>query len=268
MKRYRLHRLEGILITVVIAIVVGCSAMTTEISPGKDGTPDPAARIETQAILAALGNRNAGLKNFKGIGTVRIWQEGRLKIDERIAWVGSDPGRINIAVLIGGHPAVKLASDGKWFYYYEAGKGEPTYKKYAASNASLKRIISIAIQTDDVLSLLAGRVPIRDHHRAILHKLETEPGYALVLKKRWWGTIQKIYLDESKTQARKIEFFSRTGNLIYRVRFDAVQTVNSYLIPGRLNITNGKDVQFELDIKRYLADVDVTSSMFVLNPPQ
>ncbi len=269
MKCYQLHLLGGISIAVAVALVVGCSAMTTGTSPGKEGPPPvSAARIEAQAILSALNRRNAGLKNFKGIGKVRIWQDGKLKIDERIAWVGSDPGKINITVLIGGHPAVKMASDGKWFYYYEAGKGGPIYKKYAASNASLKRLISIAVQTDDVLNLLAGRVPIRDHHRARLDKLANEPGYALVLKKRWWGTIQKIYLDESKTRAQQIEFFSRAGNLIYRARFDALRTVNHYLVPGRLNISNDEDVRFELDIKRYLADVDVTSSMFVLNPPQ
>ena len=160
-----------------------------------------------------------------------------------------------------------MASDGKWFYYYEAGKEAPIYKKYAASNTSLKRLISIAIQTDDVLDLLTGRVPIREHHSLMLQKLENEPGYALVLKKRWWGVIQKIYLNESKTRARKIEFFNRGGTLIYRAWFDTVQTINSYLVPGRLKITNDKDVQFELSINKYLADVEVTSAMFVLNPP-
>lgn len=267
MKTNHLKKLDVVLITAVLVFLVGCGSIRVAFPPDKEEPPDLAVRAEAQAILSTLGSRNAQLKNFKGVGTVRVWQEGKLKIDERIAWVGSDPGKINIAVLIGGHPAVKMASDGKWFYYYEAGKGGPVYKKYRASNASLKRLISIAIQTDDVLNLLAGRVPIRDHHSVMLQKLENEPGYALVLKKRWWGVIQKIFLNESKTRAQKIEFFNRSGTLIYRARFDTVQTINSYLVPSRLNITNDKEVQFELDINRYLADVEVTSSMFVLKPP-
>ena len=267
MKTIHPKQFDGVLITALVFFLVGCGSMRVAFPPDKEEPPDLATRVETQAILSTLGSRNANLKNFKGIGTVRVWQEGKLKIDERIAWVGSDPGKINIAVLIGGHPTVKMASDGKWFYYYEVGKKEPIYKRYAASNASLKRLISIAIQTDDVLDLLAGRVPIREHHSVMLQKLENEPGYALVLKKRWWGVIQKIYLNESKTRARKIEFFNRSGTLIYRVRFETVQRINTYLVPGRLNITNDKDVQFELDINKYLADVEVTASMFVLKPP-
>ena len=172
-------------------------------------------------------------------------------------------------MLIGGYPAIKLANDGKWFYYYEVGDGEPIYKKFAASNASLKRFISISIQTDDVLSLLAGRVPIREHHSAILEQQEAKPGYyVLVLKKRWWGVRQKIYLDQSKMHAQQVEFYNRSGSLIYRARFDEMQSVKGYRVPDRLSITNGTDVNFELDVNTFWADVAVTPSMFVLNPPK
>ena len=118
-----------------------------------------------------------------------------------------------------------------------------------------------------MLSLLAGRVPIRDHHSAVLEQQEAKPGYVLVLKKRWWGVTEKIYLDQSKTHAQQVEFYNRSGSLIYRARFDEMQRIKEYLVPARLSITNGIDADFELDVNGFWADVAVTPSMFVLNPP-
>ena len=258
------------LMAVVILLVFfsGCSSITTGLSREKQEPPDAAARAEVQAVLSTLSSYNAGLNSFKGKGKIKVWQDGRLKIKEKVYWIGSETSKIRIVLLIGGYPAVKMANDGKWFYYYEVGDGEPIYKKIAASNASLKRIISISIQTDDVLSLLAGRVPIREHHSAILERQEATPGYVLILKKRWWGVRQKIYLDQSKMHAQQVEFYNRSGSLIYRARFDEMQSVKGYRVPGRLSITNGTDVNFELDVNTFWADVPVTPSMFVLNPPK
>jgi hypothetical protein len=110
-------------------------------------------------------------------------------------------------------------------------------------------------------------VPIREHDSVILEKQEAKQGYVLVLKKRWWGVVEKIYVDETKTRTRQVEFYSRSGQLIYRARFDEMQMVKGYLVPARLSITNGDDADFALNVNRYWADVEVTASMFVLNPP-
>ena len=256
-----------ILLTIAFAFLGGCSSITAGLSGDKQEPPDAAARAEAQAVLSTLSSQNANLHNFKGRGKIKVWQKGRLKFKEKVYWIGSETTKISIVVLIGGYPAVKMACDGKWFYYYEVGEGQPIYKKYAASNADLKRIISISIQPGDVLNLLAGRVPIREHHSALLEEQEAQPGYVLVLKKRWWGVTEKIYLDETKTRAHQVEFYNRSGSLIYRARFNEMQTIKGYLVPARLSITNGEDADFELDVNRFWADIDVTASMFVLNPP-
>ena len=256
-----------LLLTILLVFLAGCSSLATGRSQDQPKPPDAAARAQAQAVLSTISNQNAKLNNFKGIGKIRVWQKGRLRIDERVAWIGSEDTKINIVVLIGGYPAVKMASDGKWFYYYEIGKGDPIYKKMAASNANLKRIISISIQTGDVLNLLAGRVPIRKHDSAILERQKAKQGYVLVLKKRWWGVAEKIYVDETRTRARQVDFYSRSGSLIYRARFDEMQMIDGYLVPARLSITNEDDADFELDVHRYWTDVEVTSSMFVLTPP-
>jgi hypothetical protein len=255
-------------VMILLVFFAGCSGLSTGLSREKQQPPDAAAKAEARAVLASLNSRNAGLDNFKGKGKIKVWQKGRLKFKETVYWVGSETSKISIVILIGGYPAVKMACDGNWFYYYEVGQGKPIYKKIAASDASLKHIISIPIQTDDVLSLIAGRVPLREYDRAILAHQDAQPGYVLVLEKRWWGVTEKIYLDQTKTQPQQVEFYSRFGSLIYRARFDQMQTINGYQVPARLSLTNGTDADFELEVNAYWTDVAVTPSMFVLQPPE
>ena len=246
---------------------VNCSSFSAGLSRETAESPGAVASVEAQAVLAELSQRNVLLKSVKGLGKIKVWQNGQPKIDERVAWVGSGRNKLSIVLMISGYPAIRMASDGKWFYYYEIGEGNPIYKKIPATEASLMRIISIPIQPADILDLIAGRVPLREHHTVILHKQDTGQGYVLVLKRRWWGVAEKIYMDENKMRVRLIEYYNRTGTLIYRAGFNEMQMVSGFQVPARLSISNGKDADFQLDLNRYYIDVPVTDSMFVLNPP-
>ncbi len=258
---------HAVLTAALILFLAACSSLTASRSKEKAESPDLAATAEARIVLSKLRSHNANLTNFKGRGKIKVWQKGKLKINERIVWIASERTKLSIVLLIGGYPAVKMASDGNWFYYYEAAQGNPIYKKIAASNANLKRVISVSIETADISNLLAGRVPIREYHSAVLEEQPAEQGYILVLKKRWWGVRQKIFIDKSKAQAQQVEFYNRSGALIYRARFDEMQVIDGYQVPARLRIASGKDAAVELDIKNFWADVAVNSSMFVLKPP-
>jgi hypothetical protein len=259
--------LRLLLIIGLLFYCVSCSSFFAGITRETNETAEAAASVEAQAVLADLSRQNALLNSFKGLGKIKVWQNGQLKIDERVAWVGSERNKLSIVLMISGYPAVKMASDGKWFYYYELGEGKPIYKRIPATEASLKHIISISIQTGDILDLIAGRVPLRDHDSAILQRQDAGQGYVLILKRWWRGVIEKIYLEENKTQVRLIEYYNRSGSLIYRARFDEMQMVNGYRVPARLSLSNGDGTDFQLDVYRYYTDVPVTASMFVLHPP-
>jgi len=258
------NRQRMILVFVVAVFFAGCSSFSRK-------TPDSeryAAVVAAQAVISTLSNQNITLKNFKGLGTIKVRQKGQLKIDERIAWIGSETVRLSIVVLISGHAAVRMATDGKWLYYYEARQGQPFYRKIRATDASLKPLIAIPIKTSDIINFLAGRVPLREHDLALLNRQDSGIGYVLALKRRWGGVTEKILLDENKSQVHQIEFYNRSGSLIYRVRFDEMQTVKGYQVPARLSISNDEGADFQLVVDRYWADVDVSPSMFVLNPPE
>ncbi len=262
MKITRYH-LRPVMIIVLTVLLSGCSSLSR-----KAVEPENLATMaEARRVLLALSRKNEELTNFKGIGKIKIWQNGKKRIEEKIAWTGSEKAKLSIAVLIAGLPAVKLASDGKWFYYYEVRQGEPIYKKTRATDATLQRIVSIPIKPSDIIQLLAGRTPLREHDSVLLHQPSSGTGYVLTLKKRWWGIVEKVFLGEDKAQVHQIEFFNRSGALIYRARFDEMQIIKEYQVPSRLSISNDEGEDFQLEIQRYLADVPVSPSMFVLNPP-
>jgi hypothetical protein len=47
-----------------------------------------------------------------------------------------------------------------------------------------------------------------------------------------------------------------------------MQSIDGYQVPASLSITNGDDLELQIVVNRYWADVDVSPTMFVLNPPE
>ncbi|MFC1577985.1 hypothetical protein ACFL36_03130 [Thermodesulfobacteriota bacterium] len=248
----------------VAVLFAGCGSLSRQ----PEDPLEMAAKAEAQGVISLLSNQNHELKNFKGIGKITVRQNQATRIDERIAWVASETAKLNIVVLVSGHPAIKMASDGEWFYYYEVREGKPLYKKIPASDNNLKRVTAIPIKTSDIIHLLAGRVPLRAHHSAQIERPASGKGFVLVLKKRWWGVIEKIFLDETKARVQQIEFYNRSGSLIYRAGFDEMQLIGGYQVPASLSISNGDDLDLQLVVNRFWANVGVSPSMFVLNPPE
>jgi hypothetical protein len=96
--------------------------------PSKELEITPAAKTtEIRNLLSTLQTKNDTLKNFKGIGKIKVWQNGIIKVDQRLAWIGEKPVKLSIAVWVSGYPAIKLATDGKWLYYLET-HGQDTEK--------------------------------------------------------------------------------------------------------------------------------------------
>ncbi len=253
-----------VLILSVLAALAGCASL----APQPEDALEAEARAGARAVIAMLNSQNRELMHYKGIGNLKIRQNQIIILDERIAWVASETAKLTLVILVSGHPAIKMATDGKWFYYYEARKGKPVYKRIQASDSNLKRVTAMPIKTSDIIDLLAGRVPLRGHHSARLESSDAGRGYVLVLKRRWWGVAEKIFLDESKTSVRQIEFYNRFGALVYRAKFDAMQTIGGYRVPASLGLTNGDTLDLQLVVTRYWPDVMVSPSMFVLEPPE
>jgi hypothetical protein len=226
-----------------------------------------ADQVEALNLLSSLGTKNHDLKTFKGIGKIKLWRNDKLEFNARVFWAGMDPESLLFVVYFSGFPARKISTNGKWLYYIDLTSEHFAFKKIRSTNANLDQLVSIPIRSRDVVSLLSGRIPIHEYTSAGLIKNKLKKGYILVLKKKWRGIIEKIYLDENKSDILRIEIFKSDGSLKYRVVFKTMQHIKGYHVPLKLVISNDDGTGFMLDIERYMADAAVSPSMFVLSPP-
>ena len=172
---------------------------------------------------------------------------------------------IRIAILnISGRPVLSLANDGQWFYFL-SHTNNSFYKK-RSSYSNLKKTIQIPIKPVEIVSLLAGRIPLYEYHAANIIRNKNQ-GYVIVLKKSG-NVIQKIYLNEDKKNIQKVELFDANEKLLYFVVIDSSQKINKYHVPLRLTVSNDSGNRFRIDVHKYWADVSVIPSMFVLTPQQ
>ena len=232
-----------------------------EITPATQAT-------EIRNLLATLQTQNDTLNTFKGLGKIQLWQNGNIQVDQRVAWIGEKPVKLSIAVWISGYPAVKLATDGQWLYYLEIQGQETVFRKISARDPNLKQVISISVTASDIITLLSGSIPIREFNVVNVIEEKAGDGYILVLKERWWGIRQKIYVDSSRSQVHQIDLFDRFGELMYRAEIENRQAISGYQVPFWLRITNNKGADFQLTVDRYWANINPPTAAFILAPPE
>jgi len=217
-------------------------------------------------IIQDLQSKNRDIKTFKGTGRINYSVKERGTVSANIAWVAGEPNKLLI-VLRGliGEPLARIATDGKWLYFVSHADGR-FYKKRSDS-AGMENFISIPLKSEDLIMLLSGRVPVTDFDSASLVDQNTGPG-VIILKKRWIGVVEKIYLNESRKDAVKVELFNSMGEIIYSASFDGENKINEYRFPSRLFVSNERGDYFTLDLERCWTDIPLSSSIFVLNPPE
>jgi len=260
------HALTVLTMLMTAAVLSGCAILSESLGPQLAAEDTSPSAVEARLVLERLGKTNAALKNFKGVGRLTIRKDGKVQMDERLAWVGSDPLKLSVVLFAAGFPAVRMAGDGEWFYFQDGESPDAPVKKVRSSDPDFKRLLSIPIQASDILELMRGRIPIREHRSARLQPLASGNGYALLLMKTW-GVHQKIFLDETQSVVRQTEVYDSSGNMLFQANFLEMQLVDGYKVPLRLAVSNDEKVVVQLVVERYWADVPVTPSMFVLGSP-
>ena len=250
---------------VAVVLLISCAAFR----PARELEITPADKADAvRDLLSFLKIKNDTLRNFKGIGNIRLSQKGRFYLDQRVAWIGERPLKLSIAVLVSGYPAIKLATDGEWLYYLETRGAESEFKKIRASDPSLKTIISIPISSSNVVLLLAGGIPMPEFDSVAVVQEEAPHGFVLVLKEKWWGIRQKIFFDMDQSRVYRIDAFDRSGALMYRAEIERIQSVDGFEVPFRLKLSAADGNDFELDIERCWVNIELPPAAFVLVPPE
>ncbi len=245
-----------------LALVLSACSAVNRLPPNERST----AQLEAQAVLQQLALTNASLSSFKGLGRIKLWDTDRPPLSERVAWIASAPEKLGIVVLAAGRPVVRVAADGQFIYMVDLRDPVGSYVKARTSDASLERLIRMPITVTDIIAILAGRTPIRDHSHAFLQKDRQTEQWLLVIE-HWWHVVEKIYLSADRKDVRRMEVFGAGGKVLYRVEFEEMQNVLGYRVPRRLGLSDDAGNGVQLDIEQFLTDVPVTSSMFILPPP-
>jgi hypothetical protein len=272
---------------VILFVCIFFFSACTLISPSISKTSkDVLAPSEAVAMVSILKRQNHKLTTFKGLGRIVFFRSGGKEVATRIAWVASVPDKLRITLSsVSGQPIISAASDGRWLYLISHAKGD--FFKKRATSSNMKHFFSISIKSQDIVNILAGRVPFEKYDSAILIEdgslnrssgegfdmvrasspLGNDHGDILILKGKWDNVLEKIYLNR-KHVVQKIEMFNSTGALLYRVEFYRMKQINAYLVPSRLKVSNDDGQGFRLDLDRYWADARVSPSVFILTPPK
>ena len=259
---------RAILLSVLAVVLLGgCSSLTGVMDSEPAIPEDPAAAAEALSVIAKLQQANGTLKTFKGVGRLTVRHEGKVQVDERMAWVGAPPLKLSVVLFAASFPALRMAGDGEWLYYQDGQEPGAPVKRMRASDPDFKRILSIPIQASDIIALMCGKMPLKEHNRATIQPLASGKGYALLLMDGR-SVRQKIFFDETKSETRQTEVYDSWGRLVFQANFLEMQVVSGYRVPSRLVVSRGKDATVQVLVEKYWANVPVTPEMFVLAAPQ
>jgi len=268
------------LMIITVQISQGCS-----LRHSKKDTVKPVVGetlFEADKLIDRIEKKNADITTFKGVGKIKFRSRGKLQIS-RSLWAGIKPHKFRIEILNPARqPGVSIASDGKWLYLLSHREGQ-LYKERAAKSktesADLSKFISTPVTIDDIIILLSGGAPLRPYHKAFLKPDPSGKGYVIVLKKRWGGVIEKIYLDEKKADVHQVEVYNLNG-LVYRASLyknghknghKNRQSVDGFMLPPShkkvIAITNGDGLALQIDVDKYWVNIPVSTAMFDLSPP-
>ncbi len=250
------------ILIILIYIQTGCANFTKK----TDGFPKRKTPGENaESLVKKLESVNQTLVASKGIGRMDTVHSGRQQ-HLRIAWISTVPEKLRVAVLgVDGRPLITVSADGTWFYFLDHTTGE--FHKSSPDGYRLKTALRLPLGVRNLALILAGRIPQFDYDRTEVSAGRTTGETVLVLKK-WWNVIGKVYIRKSPPAILRIESYRQTGEVRYIADIKETQRVKEYIVPRVLTINSSAASSFALDIDRYWANEPATPATFILHPPE
>ncbi|MBW1899202.1 MAG: hypothetical protein JRI61_09095 [Deltaproteobacteria bacterium] len=248
-----------------LVFVSSCTGIHNKLFESSKEKSEPFLQGKAFSIISAIQKRNNSILTFKGLGKIDLNNNGE-SLKARAAWIGSYPNQLRFEILgIGGHPLLSFSFDNDQQFFIS--HTDKTFYHRQDTDADLEDLIAMPIKLNDIMKLLTGRIPVYEHFDFEVIEDTSGSGWILVLKSEWTGVCEKLYLDEKKTKIYKIELFGFTGGLTYRAVFDGGMTIEGMEVPSKLILTDGDGASVTLRIDRYLKNIPVSSSVFILEPP-
>jgi outer membrane biogenesis lipoprotein LolB len=222
----------------------------------------PAGGIGGRQLVTQLAETNHGLAAVKGIGSFTLWTQGSSH-SARVAWIAAAPSRIRLHVFgLLGQGQLSLAADGRHITYHSLSDGR--FYSRSADDPSLEKVVGFPINVSDLVTFLMGRVPLRDTSRTRVLPDDGEGGGIILCLDRFWsGSREKITFD-GDGRVRQVEFFSVTGELLYRAEMGAADMIDGFSLPRQLLLTGRGNRRLRLTVERSWANPALSPGVFTL----
>ena len=216
-------------------------------------------------VLQRLEDNNSGLTQFKALGHIRMESEEGTQ-SGRVAMASVVPGKLRADWLnMMGQPLASVAGDGETISIWS-----PTDSKVhrlPQSSNSLAKLIHIPLGIDAFQKIIIGRPPLPSH-KAVQLKDSHDDVDVLSLRNRWRTEVAVIRVDRPTGRILDMKVFDGQGRLQYETRWLQWRSQGKYLLPAKISLESHTRQRLSLTVDRFWPDADVSSSVFVLNPPR
>lgn len=266
------YSMSGYVILFITVILTSCAlnkqSIPEELYSAMSEEEETFARVESRNILSNLALLNKDLKTYKGLGKLKLWTQTKQPVHERFAWVASKPNSIGIVIMVSGQPILRFSTDGKYIYFLDLNRPKESFKKIRVKKAGLDKLVSIPISVEDIVMLLAGQTPMRQHTHSILVPDKNKNGFIILLEDKRYRVIEKIFINKSKDKVKNVEIYYPNGELVYRANFEEMLDHNKFTVPSRLSVRNDKGDGFLITVNRFIENAAISTSAFIINPPK
>jgi hypothetical protein len=246
-----------------LTFLISCSRI---IAPPERADISVIADPEALRLLDLLKTSQKESFRFKAIGKITIENTEVLQVS-RAAWAVDYPHKFRLEFLTpAGQPAATVSADDNWLYVLSHNKNRLVQKP--KSEYHLEKLLSISINAEDIVFLLAGKIPFEGSIQSAGATTAPELSYeVLALDRGNRGGITLIYFDKQTRHAFRMENFDAAGILKFRADFEEFVVVDDRLAPKRIRLVQPAGGTLAVSVERYWPDVMFEPGLFVLTPP-
>jgi hypothetical protein len=209
---------------------------------------------------------NPGLTRFKFIGTVTVSGPDRPQQHFRAAFAGHLPDglRIDLFSMVGGASAT-ISMDGTYLYLVRHATRE--YHKKRLGSGSLRSVIRIDATVDDLLQIMAGRIPMSQALHPRFVDGDNQSGVRVAQLDDKGRMRQRITADEDLRPV-KSEWFDGRRRLTHTLMIGGHQDEEGCVVPQRFQLAAHTGERLSVTLTRYEVNPDLDARLFAPDRPE
>jgi len=237
-------------------VIIGftwCSGCTV-----KKPETDPAQDKKARALVLSVLEYNAAIATSKGTGRLVANIGGRPEV-YKIAWAAKAPDRLRLTLLLSGHPVETIAASGKRVTFI-SHTGNHTPHSTLSADPDLESYIGVPLRLSQMVSMLLGRIPVREFDRAW-----TSPDRPDIIhaNKNFSSSLQELKTGD-RGQVIRYRILDKDFIPIFGIEFKNFKTKKNFLIPTLLSFYDTAGQTLEIALTGLVPNAPVKESIFRL----